>query len=708
MPEKAVKNLQIAIANLNIINSMRFFFTRTNIIAAAFCLSQALCYGQQRVALPKQIDRWAIQPNGSITWNINNTVPHTDHIEMAGEKVAIWVEYGLDSLKRSKISRTLVFPTFRMLPDGTRTHITYSFQDIELPRFYINNKLFDFASAKSKKKGSIGYDIKNINHKGIMRVNAEIGEPVLCTMERSIYPSVDQPMAIEKFVFTNVSDADLPVTMEYLKREVRTDPSRSKVQSHSVIMGTVDDGSRVLKPGKSVTFAVYYLATDHPDQLPVINPDVGEQKRIARIVEIEAPLKLETPDKVLNTTFDFAKLRATESIYKTKGGYMHGPGGLAYYAAIWANDQAEYINPYFAFSGDRIGNLSAMNAYAWFAKYMNPDYKAIPSSIVAEGDAVWKGAGDRGDQAMIAYGASRYALANGNIDSARKLWPLIEWCLEYSKRKLNSEGVVTSDRDELEGRFPAGKANLSTNTLYYDALRSSVLLGQALNKPKSQTDAYRKEADALKMNIEKYFGGNVEGFETYKYYEGNDVLRAWICLPLTMGIFDRKEGTIDALFSPRLWTADGLATQAGKETFWDRSTLYALRGVLQAGETEKAMDFIKYYSRRRLLGDHVPYAVEAYPEGNQRHLSAESGLYCRIFTEGLFGMRPVGFSSFECAPRLPKDWNNMALRNIHSFGNIFDLEVARVGKDKLLVTIKKAGKDYKYQIKEGTTQVIKL
>jgi hypothetical protein len=700
-----VKNLQIAIANLNQ-NSMNKIFTRTKLIIG-LCVATSSVNAQQTF-LPKHTDRWTIQPNGSITWAINNTVPHTDHIEMAGEKVAIWVEYGLDSIKRSKINRTLVFPTFRMLPDGTRTHISYSFQDNELPRFYINKRLLDFGNAKSGKSGNLGFSIKNINHKGIMRISAETGSPVLATIERSFFPSVDQPMAIEKFVFTNVTDTDLPITMEYLKREVRTDPSRSKLQSHSVIMGTVGDGSTLVKAGKSVTFAVYYLATDYPDQLPSIRPDEEERKRASRIAEIQAPLKLETPDKVLNTAFEFAKLRATESIYKTKGGYMHGPGGLAYYAAIWANDQAEYINPYFAFSGDRIGHLSAMNSYAWFAKYMNPDYKPIPSSIVAEGDGVWKGAGDRGDQAMIAYGASRYALATGNVDSARKLWPLIEWCLEYSKRKMNAEGVVTSDKDELEGRFPSGKANLSTNTLYYDALRSSVLLAQALNKPKSQVDTYRKEADEMRRNIEKYFGGNVEGFETYKYYEGNDVLRAWICLPLTMGIFDRKQGTIDALFSPRLWTADGLATQAGKETFWDRSTLYALRGVLQAGATEKAMDFIKYYSHRRLLGDHVPYAVEAYPEGNQRHLSAESGLYCRIFTEGLFGMRPVGFRSFECTPRLPKDWNKMALRNIHSFGNVFDLEVLRAGKDKLLVNIKKDGKDFKYQINEDSTQLIKL
>jgi hypothetical protein len=174
-------------------------------------------------------------------------------------------------------------------------------------------------------------------------------------------------------------------------------------------------------------------------------------------------------------------------------------------------------------------------------------------------------------------------------------------------------------------------------------------------------------------------------------------------------IFDRKEGTIDALFSPRLWTEDGLATLAGHPTFWDRSTLYGLRGVLAAGETGKALRFLQYYSRRRLLGEHVPYAVEAYPEGNQRHLSAESGLYARIFTEGMFGMRPTGFNSFDMTPRLPEEWNNMALRKINAFQNEFDLEVARSGSNKLIITVKKLnGSAKKYIINEGATKRITL
>ncbi len=90
---------------------------------------------------------------------------------------------------------------------------------------------------------------------------------------------------------------------------------------------------------------------------------------------------------------------------------------------------------------------------------------------------------------------------------------------------------------------------------------------------------------------------------------------------MTVGIYDRKDETIRALFSPRLWTKDGLLTQAGSETFWDRSTLYALRGVFECGETAKGIDYLTYYSGQRLLGEHVPYAIEAWPEG--RSISVE-------------------------------------------------------------------------------------
>ena len=207
-----------------------------------------------------------------------------------------------------------------------------------------------------------------------------------------------------------------------------------------------------------------------------------------------------------------------------------------------------------------------------------------------------------------------------------------------------------------------------------------------MGKEKKLLKQYTDQASALRNNIEVYFGASVDGFDTYRYYKENDVLRAWICIPLTMGIYERKAGTIAALFSPALWTDDGLASVSGDATFWDRSTLYALRGVLAAGDSERAMNFLHAYSNRRLLGDHVPYPVEAYPEGSQRHLSAESGLYCRVFTEGLFGIRPTGLNSFQMTPRLPEAWPYMRLRHIHAFGQDFDILVERKG-DKLEVSI---------------------
>lgn len=72
-----------------------------------------------------------------------------------------------------------------------------------------------------------------------------------------------------------------------------------------------------------------------------------------------------------------------------------------------------------------------------------------------------------------------------------------------------------------------------------------------------------------------------------------------------------------------------------------------------AGATEESINKLIEFSNQRLLGVRVPYVVEAYPEGNMAHLSAESGLYCRVFTDGMFGIVPTGLKIFKFMPRLP-------------------------------------------------------
>lgn len=115
-----------------------------------------------------------------------------------------------------------------------------------------------------------------------------------------------------------------------------------------------------------------------------------------------------------------------------------------------------------------------------------------------------------------------------------------------------------------------------------------------------------------------------------------------------------------------------------------------MRGVCYAGYPDKAIGFLKSYSRTRLLGAHVPYAIEAWPEGNQRHLSAESALYARIITEGLMGIRPTGLRSFHITPQLPGEWEYMTLRSVRAFEADFDIHVTRLDNKYLSVRITKA------------------
>lgn len=637
----------------------------------------------------KQI--WKINDNGGISWVIKDNIPHFDHIEMSGKRVSVVLRYGINSRGGFDINKSMVWPLLRTIPNNTHASLMRRFDWSPLNTITVNGLSF-----RDEK-------VQKITLKGKLIVESEIdnGWRGKFSLKRVYFPSTDKPVLCEKYTITNTGKR--PIYIEFPKENtvVLTDEKQGVEGVYRIYFNIDKAGSFWVKPNESISFNADIAAYKNQEQKKNYNIEEEETKRDNLVDFWMNNLVLETPDKVIDKMFAFSKIRACESIYETKGGSMHGPGGESYYAAIWANDQAEYINPYFPFTGYEYGNASALNSFMHFARFMNPEFKPIPSSIIAEGLDIWNGAGDRGDAAMIAYGASRYALARGKKQEAKQLWPLISWCLDYCKSKMNTDGVVMSDTDELENRFESGDANLCTSSLYYDALLSAAYLANEIGEKGSRK--YKKQAKKLKQNIEKYFGHNVEGFDTYAYYKGNNILRSWICIPLTVGIIDRADATIDALFSPRLWTEDGLLTQAGSKTFWDRSTLYALRGVYEAGETKKATKFLHKYSAKRLLGNHVPYAIEAWPEGEQRHLSAESGLYGRIITEGLFGIRPTGLNSFSITPRLPKKWNKMALRKIHAFGKIFDIEINRKNNGNIQITFSNNQKQKVAELNENAT-----
>ena len=639
--------------------------------------------------------RWSLGNENQISWQPEKTESHQDHIEMSGKSVSVVLRYGVQN-GAFTLNKSMVWPMLRTIPNNTHASLMRRYGWNVLDMITVNGRAFT------------DEQVERISLKGILKVESkyDLGRRGQWKLVREYFPSTEHPALMECYSLINTGKTSLAIELPQIDQQSFTDPQKGVTGSFRIETRIDKSGHFTLQPNDTLHFSASISAYPSDKESIQLNGSEEKKKRETLVHELMNKLVLETPDPIIDRMFAFSKIRGCESIYETKGGPMHGPGGESYYAALWANDQAEYINPFFPFVGYEYGNASALNSYLHFARFMNNEWKPIPSSIIAEGIDIWNGAGDRGDAAMIAYGASRYALAKGSKQEAETLWPLIEWCLEYCRKKLNEGGVVASDSDELEGRFPSGKANLCTSSLYYDALLSASYLCKEIGKNGAST--YLKQANTLRKNMESYFGANVEGFDTYAYYEGNDILRSWICIPLTVGIDERAEETINALFSPRLWTKDGLLTQAGSETFWDRSTLYALRGVYAVGATEKATEFMKKYSATRLLGDHVPYAIEAWPEGSQRHLSAESGLYARIITEGMFGIRPTGFKSFTLTPRLPKDWGFMNLKDIHAFDACFHIQVKRLENGKLEVVISSNGKDKKHLIKDGQSIKVKL
>lgn len=656
--------------------------------------------------------RWEIRPGGrDIVWKVGSDIPHDDHIEMSGERMAFVLRWGIDPNGAFRQERSLVFPLLRTVPNDTHASLMYRMAT-DIPSLLGVNGLALQAERVEQVSVDGALTVRSLWGVGKMNVgSARDTKPVpVVEMTRTIFPSRSLPLMCEHYVLRNVGGKPLAVYIPEFSQVVTTDPAKGVTGSYVVRGDLAGSGTFTLAPADSLAFDAVFQAYRNGEE--PLRPDVAaEYAARMEFVHgcIDANLVLETPDPVIDTEFRYAKLRAAESIIETRGGYMHAPGGESYYAAVWANDQAEYVNPFFPFLGYGTGNESALNSFRHFARFMNPGYEPLPSSIIAEGDDIWNGAGDRGDAAMIACGAARYALARGSRAEAEELWPLIEWCLEYCRRKLTADGVVASDTDELEGRFPTGEANLCTSTLYYDALLSAVPLGRELGVMPAVTARYAAEAGALAKAIDAHFGGEVGGYDTYRYYDGNTLLRSWICMPLIVGLRERCEGTVRALLSPELLTDDGLLTEQGGATFWDRSTLYALRGIYNAGYADRATEMLHRYSQRRLLGDHVPYPIEAWPEGSQRHLSAESGLYCRIVTEGLFGIRPAGLRSFDLTPGMPSAWERMSLRRIRAFDADFDISVGREVGGKLRITVMQAGKKPKiYRAAPGATIRVKL
>ncbi len=625
---------------------------------------------------------WSVSPGGGVVWDLTqeSRLPHSDNMEMSGQQVSAIIRYAVDEDRSLEVIRHIIFPQLRVYIDSDasrwqkyRAYLKHDFGDELLPSIACGERTF------------VPGPLDSVSIRGMLVFHHAPRQGIrVC---RTLLPSMTERLFAERWELTNTGDSlvNLKIGDTFFLREQSGD-----LGTYQVEVSSSGGTSVTLSPGEQYSFSTYFAA--YLNNEPAITSNFDEVLALRQdfLDTMRTHLVLRTPDTALNTLFYFSKIRAAESIFRTSMGLVHSPGGGRYYTGVWANDQAEYSGPFFPYLGYAAGNSAALNAYRVFLDNIPEGDGHFWSSFEMDGTLTCCGA-DRGDAAMIAFGASHYAMASGDEAVARELWPLIEWCLGYCDRRRNAAGVVDSDSDEMEGRISTGSANLSTSSLYYGALLLASDLGRSLGVPASQQNKYRQQAEAMAAAIEQHFGATIEGLDTYRYFEGHEYLRHWICLPLVMGITDRQAGTLDALFS-RLWTDNGVRVEYNPnlvepDLFWDRGTLYAFRGAFRAGGTERALEKLQAYSTTRLLGFHVPYVVEAWPEGNMAHLSAESALYCRIFTEGMLGINPTGMREFELVPRLPEAWDTLSLEHMHAFGGDVSILVQRIEKKGLSLTV---------------------
>lgn len=583
--------------------------------------------------------------------------PFTDTVEMTGDNISAIVTYGVDDDGALQLSRELYYPAIRTIPRVTHGTLRVVHGNGERQTFAVNGE-------------TVVECPDEVTFDGVLTVRS-FDRARRVSFTRTVFPHTHDAVYVERTVIKNESDCPLTISTDdvNMRRLARCAEGVFTAEMTALPL------TKTLAANETVVSDLFCSAFPHTATFPICDSAAALDGRRARVRELcDEKLIFTCADENLTAFFRLAKLRAAESICDTVCGPLHSPGGGPYYAAVWANDQAEYAGPLFGYMGYARAADASLRAYDLFSRFMGPDLYRIPSSIIDGGRDIWEGAGDRGDAAMYLYGCARFLLALGDRDlAAARFWTLC-WCVDYCLSQKNTHGVIASDSDELEGRLPAGDANLCTSTLTYDGLKNAALIADMLGET-ALADAWRQEATALETAIEAFFGATVSGFDAYRYYDGNTVLRSWICMPLTAGIYRRAEATAAALLSDRLCRDDGILSAEGDKVLWDRSTLYAFRGLLQAGRAETVYPHLRRYVQCRLLGEHIPYAVEAYPEGNGRHLSAESALFCRLVTEGICGLNPAGWQKLQVRPAVPAALGGVTLQNLFYGGQALTLVI---------------------------------
>jgi len=659
----------------------------------------------------KAADQWISNDEGAVRWSLDRSPGGNSQIDLQGEEVIAGVLMPSSTDPAKKMRFRVGWAVLKS--SSPKPKLLELADEMDLAPVIVDGKPLIL-----KERTAYSYD-------GVLREFGTSEEGLEVT--REVFPCRTTAVLIERWSIKNSGHAAVTLAAEpqTIDLEERSDSyvngtihqRRQKSNDYPVFKQTVWSDAlakTALAPGKSATVCKYLALYRKDVARPAVDAAAEFTNRDALRLFVKDHFRLETPDPILNQTLRMSALRLLESPMQTIGGVMQTTGGLKYFPGLWANDNVEYAGPVFPLIGHARSLKATENMYrVWlddpenFSGKFAPEDKSLDGKHLQfngsyEGYQLVTVQSSRGDDAMMLYGLGLFLLNEGDPALAERFYRLLKQAEASIQSNSDAKGLFHTLHDELEGRYPSGKANLANNSLAYGGYTLVARLANALGKTGDATD-FEAKAQRLRAVIESHFGAKVEGFDTYRYFVGEpwrrgglradeqvtqDVLRGWICMPLVVGIYERQQGTLAAIFSDKLWLKGrGLKpASTDQRAGWPRQTYYALLAAFRAGAADRAYRELQESVRQGMCGAGGPYLSE---DGGD--LLSPHALYIRALTEGLFGIDPLSLDKVCIAPSMPSGWERMAWRNIRLCGRTVDIEATH-SDGKIVVRLRYQGK----------------
>lgn len=189
-------------------------------------------------------NRWSINPDGSISWQINEHLPHYDHIEMSGLKVSTVLRYGVNADGSFMLNKSMIWPMLRMIPNNTHASL--------MRRFAWNAS--DMVSVNGQSLS--GEKVSKITLDGTMVVESAVSPSrnTRVALTRIIFPSVARPAVYEKYILKNTGESPVAVEVPVSRSVIDTDPGKGVDGSYKLVSEIIGATAKQLQPNEELVF----------------------------------------------------------------------------------------------------------------------------------------------------------------------------------------------------------------------------------------------------------------------------------------------------------------------------------------------------------------------------------------------------------------------------------------------------------------------